>query len=195
MTFGGHDDTAAKFYDDHTIVFTSTADRSQRRRSRPRSLRTATSRTSGRWISTDGQLRQWTDTATGNVSPVVLRQARRAEGRRSSRTTRVETASTLITGDKPIATVDVRAISARPVPMIDFRPPISHTLMRDNIHKKGAFEKMSAGRPAAGQPRRHERRQLLRQHRDHVHRRARATSRSTSSSSRCRSTGRSRSRT
>ena len=32
--------------------------------------------------------------------------------------------------------------------MIDFRPPISHTLMRDNIHKKGAFEKMSlTGRP------------------------------------------------
>src|SRR4030095_13514323 len=25
LTFGTHDDTAAKFYDDHTIVFTSTA--------------------------------------------------------------------------------------------------------------------------------------------------------------------------
>ncbi len=32
--------------------------------------------------------------------------------------------------------------------MIDFTAPLSHTLLRDNIHKKGAFEKMSlAGRP------------------------------------------------
>ena len=30
-----------------------------------------------------------------------------------------------------------------PGPVIDFQPPLSYTLMRDNIHKKGAFEKMT----------------------------------------------------
>ena len=36
LTFGTHDDTAAKFYDDHTLVFTSTAIDPERRRCRRR---------------------------------------------------------------------------------------------------------------------------------------------------------------
>src|SRR5262249_21027056 len=53
----------------------------------------------------------------------------------------------IITGDKPIATVDTADFGS-PGPVMDFNAPISHTLMRDNIHKKGPFEKMSmAGRP------------------------------------------------
>ena len=53
LTFGTHDDTGAKFFDDHTIVFTSTAT-DPNVRSRRRWRRTATSRTSGRWISARG---------------------------------------------------------------------------------------------------------------------------------------------
>ena len=47
LTFGSHDDTAAKFYDDHTIVFASTAV-DPKVTSRPKWRETATSRTCGR---------------------------------------------------------------------------------------------------------------------------------------------------
>ena len=51
---------------------------------------------------------------------------------------------------KPIATV-ASADFGSPGPVIDFTPPLSHTLLRDNIHKKGRFEKMTlAGRPPVG---------------------------------------------
>ena len=57
--------------------------------------------------------------------------------------------------------------------VIDFTPPMSHTLVPRQHPQEGRVREDDAGGPAAGQPRRHERRQLLRQHADHVHRRAR----------------------
>jgi len=145
LTFGSHDDTSAKFYDDHTLVFTSTA-------TDPGvSIPLAVARNGNIpnvWTldMETNQLRQWTDTATGNVSPVVLRQPG---------TLRVAFVSYYkgqngihaISGEKPIATVASEDFGG-PGPVFEFTAPISHTLLRDNVRKKGAFEKMSlAGRP------------------------------------------------
>jgi hypothetical protein len=145
LTFGSHDDTGAKFYNDHTIVFTSTA--------------TDPAVTVPPDVARNGnipnvwtldldtkQLQQWTDTATGNVSPVVLRQSGALKvafvsyykGQNGIHT---------VTGEKPIATVSSDDFGG-PGPIFEFTAPISHTLLRDNIHKKRPFEKMTMiGRP------------------------------------------------
>jgi hypothetical protein len=145
LTFGSHDDTAAKFYDDHTLVFTSTA--TDPKTPVPEEIE-KNAKIPNVWSLDlkNGELRQWTDTLTGNVSPVVLR---------SGNTLRVafvsyykgENGIHVISADKPIAVV-ASSDFGEPSPPIDFTAPLSHTLLRDNIHKKGAFEKMSlAGRP------------------------------------------------
>ena len=145
LTFGAHDDAAAKFYNDHIIVFTSTA-------VDPKLPLSAEVLKNGEipniWTLdlTNGVLKQWTDTATGNVSPVVLHQS---AGLKVAFISYYKSQYGIheITGDKPIATVD-SADFGSPGPLMDFPAPISHTLMPDNIHKKGAFEGMSmAGRP------------------------------------------------
>jgi hypothetical protein len=145
LTFGTHDDTAAKFYDNDTIVFTSTA--IDPKSTMPQEvIKNANIPNVWSLNLKTGELRQWTDTVTGNVSPVVLR---------SGSTLRVafisyykgENGIHAISTEKPIATV-ASADFGEPAPIIDFTAPLSHTLLRDNIHKKGAFEKMSlAGRP------------------------------------------------
>jgi len=145
LTFGAHDDASAKFYNDHIVVFTSTA-------VDPKLTLSDDVIKNGEipniWTLdlTNGQLKQWTDTATGNVSPVVLHQSAGLKVAFISYY-KGEYGIHVVTGDKPIATVESSDFGS-PGPVIDFSPPISHTLMRDNIHKKGAFEKMSlAGRP------------------------------------------------
>jgi WD40 repeat protein len=148
LTFGTHDDTAAKFYDDHTLVFTSTAI-DPKSPLTPEAIKNANIPNVWSLDLRNGELRQWTDTVTGNVSPVVLK---------SGNILRVafvsyykgENGIHALSTEKPIATVDSKDFG-EPAPMIDFTAPLSHTLMRDNIHKKGAFEKMSlAGRPPVG---------------------------------------------
>ncbi|MCC7009235.1 MAG: PD40 domain-containing protein [Acidobacteria bacterium] len=145
LTFGSHDDTGARFLDERTLVFTSTA--TDPAVSIPTEV--------ARWGNIPNvwtldletrQLRQLTDTATGNVSPIVLRDAGTPriafisyyKGRNGIHT---------ITGEKPIATVASDDFGG-PGPVFEFTAPISHTLLRENIRKKGAFEKMTmAGRP------------------------------------------------
>ncbi|HET9371915.1 MAG TPA: hypothetical protein VFO19_16765, partial [Vicinamibacterales bacterium] len=95
------------------------------------------------------ELRQWTDTVTGNVSPVVLKSAGPPRVAFVSYY-KGENGIHAITTEKPVATV-ASSDFGEPSPVIDFTAPLSHTLLRDNIHKKGAFEKMSlAGRPPVG---------------------------------------------
>jgi len=145
LTFGAHEDTAAKFYDDHTVVFTSTA-------VDPAVSLPAEVAQNGNvpnvWSLDlkNGELKQWTDTMTGNVSPVVLRQS---GGMRIAFVSyyKGQNGIHIIAPDKPIATVASEDFGA-PGPIFDFTAPLSHTLLRDNIHKKGAFERMTlAGRP------------------------------------------------
>jgi WD40 repeat protein len=145
VTFGTHDDMAAKFYDDHTVVFTSTATDPNV----PLSPEVARNGEIPNVWSLDlktGELRQWTDTATGNVSPVLLHEGTALRVAFVSYY-KGENGIHVISGTKPIATVASSDFGA-PGPIIDFQPPLSHTLIRDNIHKKGTFERMSlAGRP------------------------------------------------
>jgi hypothetical protein len=145
LTFGTHDDTAAKFVDDHTIVFTSTAI-DPKSTLPPEALPNANIPNVWTLDLGNGELRQWTDTVTGNLSPVVLRTGGAPRIAFVS-FYKGENGIHAISAEKPIATV-ASADFGEPAPVIDFTAPLSHTLLKDNIHKKGAFEKMSlAGRP------------------------------------------------
>lgn len=145
LTFGTHDDTAAKFFDNTTIYFTSTA-------TDPAAILAPEVARDGNipniW-SLDlqsGELKQWTDAATGNVSPAILKEGA---------TTRVafvsyykgENGIHVMSREKPLLAVPSSDFGA-PAPIVDFQPPMSHTLQRENIHRKGAWEKLTLdGRP------------------------------------------------
>jgi hypothetical protein len=145
LTFGSHDDTAAKFYDDRTIVFTSTAV------DPATPMPAEVARNAGVpnvWTLNleTNQLQQLTDSMTGVVSPVVLRQ---------SGVLRVafvtyykgENGIHAVSRDKPLATVESGDFGG-PGPVFEFTAPLSHTLVRENTRKKGRFEGMMlAGRP------------------------------------------------
>ena len=145
LTFGSHDDTSAKFADDETLVFTSTATDP----SVPTPIEVVRNgAVPNIWTLNlkNGELQQLTDTATGIVSPVVLHGS---GGLRVAFVNYYKGQNTIhaISAGRPVATV-ASADFGTPGPVFDFTVPISHTLIPDNIHKKGAFEKMSlAGRP------------------------------------------------
>ena len=146
LTFGTHDDTAARFYDASTIVFTSTA-------TDPNIPLTpevaANANIPNVWSLNreTGELRQWTDTVTGNVSPVVMNAGGAALRVAFVSYYKGENGIHVVTFEKPKATA-ATADFGSPGPIIDFTPPLSHTLVRDNIHRKGTFERMMlAGRP------------------------------------------------
>ena len=112
LTFGSHDDTGAKFYDDHTIVFTSTATDPA---CRCRSEVARNGNIPNVWtldLQTN-ELRQWTDTATGNVSPVVLKQPGSACASAFMSYYKGENGIHAIAGEKPIATVAPRTSAGR----------------------------------------------------------------------------------
>ena len=148
ISFGAHDDTAARFADEHTLLFTSTAidpgvqiSQEQLRNANIPNVWSLDLRT--------GELKQWTDTVTGIVSPVVL------PGGPGLRVAFVsyykgENGIHVVSFEAPKATV-ATADFGEPQPIVDFIPPLSHTLVRDNIHRKGTFERMTlAGRPPVG---------------------------------------------
>jgi hypothetical protein len=145
ITFGTHDDTAAKYYDDHTILFTSTATDPNV----PISPEVAKNGNIPNIWTLDlrnGELKQWTDTLTGNVSPVVLHQGNALKVAFVS-FYKGENGIHIIDATKAVATVASSDFGA-PGPVIDFQPPLSHTLLRDNIQKKTAWGGMTmAGRP------------------------------------------------
>jgi hypothetical protein len=145
LTFGTHDDTAAKFFDNNTLYFISTAVDPGEILS-PEVARDGNIPNIWSLDISSGELKQWTDTATGNVSPAILQEGA---------TTRVafvsyhrgENGIHVISRETPVLAVPSSDFGA-PAPIVDFQPPLSHTLNRDNIHRKGAFEKlMLDGRP------------------------------------------------
>ena len=148
LTFGTHDDVGAKFLDDHTIIFTSTATDPNV----PIAPEVARNGSIPNVWSLDlqsGELKQWTDTLTGIVSPIVLHQAVPKVAFISYYKGENGIHEISLTG-KPIATV-ASADFGSPGPIVDFQPPLNHTLLRDNIHTKGTFEKMTLqGRPPVG---------------------------------------------
>ena len=145
LTFGTHDETAAQFIDDDTIVFSSTAvdplqpiDPDVARNGDIYNLWTLT-------LST-GALDQYTDTLTGNVSPVVLQTddghdigfVSYFKGNYGIHTMSIE---------EPLYSAATSDFGA-PGPVIDFQAPLSHTLIASNSRKKGIFENLFLeGRP------------------------------------------------
>ncbi|OFW16173.1 MAG: hypothetical protein A3H29_19505 [Acidobacteria bacterium RIFCSPLOWO2_02_FULL_67_21] len=146
ITFGTHDDSAAQFMDDETIVFSSTA------LDPTRPVEAAVARNGNVyniWTLSlkTGQLRQYTDALGGNTSPVVLRAGR--EEPRIAFVSYYKGDWELHTLDRrdPIATAASSDFGS-PGPVIDFQAPVSHTLIAENQRRKGAFEKLFLdGRP------------------------------------------------
>jgi len=146
LTFGTHDDGAAQFVDDRTIVFPSTAT-DPAIPLEPVVARNGNIYNIWTLDLVNGELAQYTDALGGNVSPVVLRQ-----GEATNRLAFV----TYYKGNYGIHTMEISeplhtAASAdfgSPGPIIDFQAPLSHTLVQDNTRRKGSFEKMVLeGRP------------------------------------------------
>ena len=147
LTFGTHDDGGAQFMDADTLVFPSTAvDPNQ-----PISPEIAKNgNIYNVWTLNlkTNELKQYTDALGGNVSPVLLRDENKSQ--RIAFITYykgqygIHTVSAQKEALHTVATADFGA----PGPIIDFQPPQSHTLVKDNQRVKGRFEKLFLeGRP------------------------------------------------
>jgi hypothetical protein len=147
LTFGPHDDGGAQFLDADTLVFPSTAlDPNQtvpdevQRNGNIYNIWTLNLK--------NGELRQYTDTLTGNMSPVVLRD--QTPPRIAFVTYyKSEWGIHVLNREEPLHTVASADFGAgETMATIPFQPPLSHTLVRGNIKKKGTFEKLFLeGRP------------------------------------------------
>jgi hypothetical protein len=146
ITFGTHDDSAAQFLDEHTLVFASTAtdpaqplDPEVARNGNIYNIWTLDLRSN--------QLRQYTDALGGNVAPIVLRDEARAPRIAFISYDRNDWELHALERGEPIATV-ASADFGSPGPVIDFQAPLAHTIVRDNVKRKGAFDKLYMdGRP------------------------------------------------
>src|SRR5690606_7909392 len=139
ITFGTHDDGGAQFLDENTIVFSSTAtdpnqpiDPEVARNGNIYNIWTLNLKT--------GELKQYTDTLTANVSPVVLKDEKQP---RIAFVTyyKGEYGIHTLAREEPLNTV-ASADFGSPGPVIDFQPPLTHTLIQNNMRTKGTFEKM-----------------------------------------------------
>ena len=147
LTFGTHDDGGAQFVDDDTLVFPSTAlDPNQP--VEPEVARNGNIYNIWTLNLKTKELRQYTDTLTGNTSPVVLRDTKPA---RIGFVTyyKGEYGIHVLSREEPLHTVassDFGDPSQGP-PQV-FVPPMTHEIVPANMRKKGAFEKLFLeGRP------------------------------------------------
>ncbi len=148
ITFGTHDDGGAQFIDNDTIVFPSTAvDPNQPAALDPELARNGNIYNIWTLNLKNGELKQYTDTLTGNVSPIVLRDVKPSKiafvtyykGEYGIHT---------LPREEPLHTVASADFGTPGGDIIDFVPPVTHQLVKANIHNKGAFEKLFLeGRP------------------------------------------------
>jgi hypothetical protein len=145
ITFGTHDDGGAQFVDADTLVFSSTAT-DPNTAIEPEVARNGNIHNIWTLSLKTGELRQFTDTLTANVSPIVLRD---------QKTPRIafvtyykgEYGIHTLSREQPLYTVPSADFGA-PGPVIDFQPPLTHTLVQGNVRTKGTFEKLFLeGRP------------------------------------------------
>ncbi len=145
LTFGTHDDAAARFLDADTLIFASTAT-DPNKPVEPEIARNGQIFNIWTLGLKTGELKQFTDAVGGNFSPVILRDE----------TTTKVAFITYYKGDYTLHAVEkkdaiVTAASAdfgAPGPMIDFQAPLNHTLISDNKVKKGSWDKLFLdGRP------------------------------------------------
>ena len=146
LTFGTQDESGAKFLGPDTLIFSSTA-------TDPAVPLTPEVARNGNifnlWTLNlkNGELKQYTDTLGGIVNPVVL--SKTGNDQRLAFVTYYKGDYAAHTFDlkEPIKTV-ASADFGTPGPIVDFQAPLQHTLVAENMHKKGTFEKMFLnGRP------------------------------------------------
>jgi len=145
LTFGTHDEGGAQFLDANTLVFASTAVNP----AEPIDPEVAKNgQIYNIWTLdlTTNELRQFTDALSGNVSPVVLRDA---PANRIAFVTYFKGEYGLhVLERKDEITKVASADFGSPGPIVDFQAPLMHTLVPDNKKKKGRFEKLFLeGRP------------------------------------------------
>jgi hypothetical protein len=145
ITFGTQDETAAQFIDDHTLLFSSTA-------TDPTVPLEADVAKNGNiyniWTLDlpTGELRQYTDTLGGNWSAVVLNEGKTSKIGFISYY-KGDYGIHTIERKEPLHTASTSDFGA-PGPVIDFQPPLQHTLVKENVRRKGTWEKMFLeGRP------------------------------------------------
>jgi len=148
VTFGTHDEGGAQFIDDRTIVFSSTAmDPTQP--VEPGVARDGEIFNVWTLDIENGELHQYTDTATGNVNPIVLAAEEEDEPDQIAFITYYKSEYGLHTVERaePLQVLTTTDFGG-PGPVIDFQAPLTHTLIQDNSRQKGAFEKLFLeGRP------------------------------------------------
>ena len=145
LTFGTHDDVSPQFIDAETIVFASTATDPNQPLD-PEIAKNANIYNVWTLSLKTGELRQYTDAAAGNVSPVVLRDG--STNRIAFVTySKGEYGIHALERKDPLQTV-VASDYGAPGPIVDFQAPLTHTLIADNKRRKGSWEKMFLeGRP------------------------------------------------
>ena len=93
-----------------------------------------------------GELRQYTDALGGNVSPVVVNDGNAPKKIAFISYYKGEYGLHTLDRREPIVTA-ASADFGSPGPVLaDFQAPLSHTLMKEKIKKKGKFESMSTRR-------------------------------------------------
>jgi hypothetical protein len=147
LTFGTHDDGAAQFIDDDTLVFPSTAlDPNQP--VEPAVARDGNIYNIWTLNLKSNELRQYTDTLTANTSPIVLREPRPYRIAFISYY-KGEYGIHTLQREEPLHTV-ASSDFGEPAqgPPIAWQPPMDHKLVPQNVKRKGTFEKMFLeGRP------------------------------------------------
>jgi len=145
ITFGTQDETGAQFVDNNTIVFASAA-------TDPAVPLEPEVAKNGNILNiwtldlTTGELRQYTDAVGGNFSPIILNEGKTNKIAFVSYFKNEFSIRTL-ERKEPLHTAASSDFGS-PGPIIDFTPPLQHTLVKENQRKKGAFEKMFLeGRP------------------------------------------------
>ena len=147
LTFGTHDDGGAQFMDADTLVFPSTA-------VDPNQPISADIAKNGNiyniWTLNlkTNELKQYTDALGGNVSPVILRDENKAKRIAFITYYKGEYGIHTVPAQKEALHTVATADFGAPGPIIDFQPPLSHTLVKGNQKVKGRFEKLFLeGRP------------------------------------------------
>ena len=147
LTFGTHDDGAAQFVDADTLVFPSTAVDPNQPIS-PEVARNGNIYNVWTLNLKTNELKQYTDALGGNVSPVVLRDEGKAQRIAFITYYKGEYGIHTLPAQKEALHTVASADFGAPGPIIDFQPPLSHTLVKSNQRVKGRFEKLFLeGRP------------------------------------------------
>ncbi|HUR34107.1 MAG TPA: hypothetical protein VM032_09960 [Vicinamibacterales bacterium] len=145
VTFGTNDETAAQFIDANTLLFSSTATNPNQPLD-PEVARNSNIYNAWTLDLKSGELKQFTDTLGGILSPIVLNDGTNSKIGFVSYY-KGEYGIHVIERKEPLVTAASADFGA-PGPIIDFQAPLQHSLVASNQRRKKPFEKMFLeGRP------------------------------------------------